>query len=525
MYSRIPPRPRQMPRATARTAIAAASTLSLIAFAGCGTSAGGPLGTGGEAEVEIDHATALATARADVKALMQHADLNLQQLDGINIANDLLGRPALVEPVCDEYGWCEEDNADIELKIAKGIDDVIEGLEERVMLEAKLQTGEKTELRYKIDPKTFCGTDAENDCTRVLEDVPVVLRVTSPGPDRVTGHLLVSEHEVEIATLQLSATSAALTISLDLDKAASAACKASPLSCIGNVVKAVAKETFNGGDDLELETKDFGGKIVVTWTSSTTGVDVSVETFGTVRYAYAYKGKAYSGSLGKSKVVATGSSAGKSVAIDAEIGRAELNLPYVDGIAPFLACLQWDEWGDWCEEQATPKGKGSLRAVVDGVALKSTLNRGQKALVVTEIQIGDAKVSHDSVTLAEVSLDTAANAVALTVAMPDRKSMRWSTSSGFAAAGTLALSDLAADVELEGFLRDETLAGEAAAGTQLTFAKEAKVDAGSVKLSSQPVGSGQPRAVSAEAGQCIGPVDGDVDGAGLIGLIQAGTCK
>jgi hypothetical protein len=512
-------------RRPARWAALVAST-AIVALAGCETgSGGGPFGAGGEAEVELDHATAMAIAKADVKALMLHADLTLDYLDGVHILNDLLGRPALKEPECDEYGWCEEDYPDIEWKVAKEIDDIIEVLEERVMLEAHLQSGAKTELRYKIDPQSFCGGSSDNDCKRVLKDVPAVVRVTSPGPERLTARLLVSDHEVEIAALQLSASSATLTLSLDLDKAASAACKAAPLGCIGNVFKAVVKEAFNESDDLELETKDFGGQIVVTWTSNPTGADVTLESIGTVRYAYTYKGKPYSGSLGKTKVVVAAKSASKSVAVDAKIGRAELSVPYADGVEPFLTCLQWDEWGDWCEQEAEPKGKGAFKAVVDGVSVASTLTRGQKALVLTGISVGDATLSHDAVTVAKLAFKPAGAAMDLSIAMPDRDTMTWTAAKAISAAGTLALSDLAVDVELESFIRDEALSGEVQAGTELTLGDGFAVSAGNLKLSSTPTGAGEPFEMTAKAGQCIEPVDGEVDGVGLVGLIEAGPCQ
>jgi hypothetical protein len=500
---------------------------------GCVTTPGGGFGGffgggGGAAGLPISHEAALNTAVANSTALILQANQALGYLNGMNLANDVLGRPALTEPQCDEFGSCWTDGSDIKVELADAVDDVQKFLAEQAMVASTLVTGSETEVRYAVDPKILCkSSSSQNTCVKLLKNVPAVLRVTSSAPGSLTVHLLVTDIEVEIATFELTPELARLTLSLDLDKASSAACKASPLSCLGKAISQTVSTLWNGDPDLQIDTKDFGGTIVAEWRKiGPDAVQASVLTLGTVRYAFQYKGQAYAVSLAPSSIVAASTAVNQSIKAQVKIGQADVTLPYDVALEPFAKCEVFTEWGS-CELAAKIQPKGSLKATLAGLSMSSTMTRGEQAWSISDVALGAGAttLTHGAKTLASLTMSPTTG-ISAAISMPTREAVAVQVNSGFTADGTLALSHLAADADLAEVLRDETLrAVLGGAPVKVEVAKgQVALKAGSASITANPLKGGATTERSFQPGACIDDHSGTNQG-GLLSLLQQVPCK
>ena len=213
---------------------------------GGGAGAGGGAGGGSVADrVPVDATGTTETATQNLRSNVEELDASLRFLTDSDLLPELLAfgpRGESAEEsgqVGPEDGPGGNDDGDdepivVEVRLDEPLDDLIEGLRERVMVEADIEDdGDANTVIYRLDPDRVCRDldddraegvvtpgedgpgedredhdgdddgDAEAECRRQLTETPVRVRVTSYAEGDVDLALLIGEERLEVLFVQI----------------------------------------------------------------------------------------------------------------------------------------------------------------------------------------------------------------------------------------------------------------------------------------------------------------------------------
>lgn len=494
-----------------------------LALSACGSSGGGggTFSGGGPQPLDANYARNVTIAQA--KGALGHSDGTLGFLDGAQVLHDFLGAPK--KAPCDPQAVDCYPSADtIEVELDKALNDVESELDKRLFAPAQLESSQATEVVYKLAPATFCQTsNTADDCFEFLSDVPVRVRFTAPAAGALDAVVQFGDERVPLLKAEIREKSLTAILWLDVQEAAEATCKANKLACLKSVVQRGVTSLF-GKDTLPVDLQQSTGLVRATWTNlGTLAASLKLEVLNPVQITYGYDGQTYSYSLGTGSVTAVAQGADQRLDLAIQLGAVSAAAPYHLLAAPLAKCAKFDQDGFCMEDKPLPK-LGNLVATLPGLTATAKLTRGQGQVRVEGLGLGagTAKLQLGNTVLAAVTLT---GPLAVGVAGQGQDYFTFDVLPFAEAKLTLAPSAVAADLDLDSALRDETLTGKLAGAAQpkvlMMQDDGVKVLDGKLELSSS--GAGGP-ALSVAVGQCLVPAEGDKANKGLLGLVAVGPC-
>lgn len=498
-----------------------------VAVASCGSSGGFGGGTGTPVvQLPMTADEAGTKLRALVKSNLNDADTTLQFLDGAAWERDFLGKPGQAE--CDPLDVdCVDgqNNGDIEVDLGKFVDDADEFLTEQLLVPAQLESGSETEVVYRLHPQTFCKSQStSNDCVKFLTAVPVRVHLTSPAVGSLNVSIRYGEGKAQAATIALS--DGHVDATLLLDAASSGSCGGAALGCLGSAVKS-AVSIFGGSDDAaKFELTQASGQVKLSFSKiSPTQASALVQVTQALSAGFKYDGEAYAASLAPSTVSAAVNSGAKSIDVSVQVGAAEASVPYRVLAEPYAPCVQMGEWDECVQRKKLSLG-GSIIAKVAGFSATSTIVRGQQQASIANLGFGGGPttISLDNKLLVSADWNTkGGGVVTTTLGYLTEKDFGVAVLSGLSVQGELALMALAADVEWDEWLRDESLSGtfDGDAKPAVRFRSNTmQVLSGKMSITSDADGA----VWNATASTCWDVGTKGADGKGVVGLLGAANC-
>jgi len=589
---------------------------ALLLVPGCltensGGGSGGGAGGGGGTPQPVDHAGATGTATSNLRVNVEEFEEAFDFVEASQLFDELAdlfpaeeidedvgaprpeqpGDPGHEPPPPDDPPEGQGEVVDEELDVDFGeiLDEALEVLQERLLVEEQVEVDADNEVVYLLDPERICeedegdapeprpappegdgggeagdppppveeeGDDSEEECRRVLTEVPLRIRVTSLREGDVDLTLLVGEPRHEPLRVELHADLLAVQVDLAAGKAA----------------LELLAEAAQDEDDEELDLPDSMAGVVRAellknaardYTASLSILEaVVVEDGGdepvTVRLGMAKP--MVSLRLDGNAETATGRLA---------VGTVDVSIPYQWFVDDWYSddgdCMRGDGgggdpgdpgdpgppdgeepppphddgWEDDCEGEGEepPDVQGTLRVHVAGLTGESTFSGEQDRIEVTGVGLGPdtSTVSLDAKTLAALDLNADHGRVFdWALALDDADNVRLEVTPAFDLSLMMALRHVADDLgedDLPPFALDETLSVTLDGAATPALESVGDGDDRQLQVAEGRLTLASTAAaddVVVEAGQCIGELDEeevDEDAHELLGHLEARACR